>query len=82
MVVDGNASRPWVMGSTCRCWLLMGMRAGHGGSRCWLLMVVQIGSMGYYRRLGFDCEILMIANCDFSGARNQKNPKASLNVLL
>ena len=31
------------------------------------------------RRLGFDCEILMIVNCEFSGARNCK---VSLNVLL
>ena len=35
-----------------------------------------------YRRLGFDCEILMIANCEFSEACNQKNHKVSLSVLL
>ena len=35
-----------------------------------------------YRRSGFDCEILMIANCEFSEARNQTNRKVSLSVLL
>ena len=35
-----------------------------------------------YRRSGFDCEVLMIVNCEFSGAHNQKNRKVSLNVLL
>ena len=38
-------------------------------------------NMVTYRRLGFDCDILMIVNCEFSGARNQKNRKVSLNVL-
>ena len=35
-----------------------------------------------YHRSGFDYEILMIVNCEFSGAHNQKNRKVSLNVLL
>ena len=35
-----------------------------------------------YRRSGFDCEILMTANCEFSEARNQKNRKVSLSLLL
>ena len=34
-----------------------------------------------YRRLDFDCEILMIANCEFfSRACNQKNRKVTLSV--
>ena len=39
-------------------------------------------NMVTYRRSGFDCEILMIVNCEFSGAHNQKNRTVSLNVLL
>ena len=35
-----------------------------------------------YCRSGFDCEILMIANCEFSETHNQKNHEVSLSVLL
>ena len=34
-----------------------------------------------YCRLGFDYEILMIVNCEFSETCNQKNRKVSLSVL-
>ena len=35
-----------------------------------------------YHRSGFDCKILINANCEFSGACNQKNRNVSLNLLL
>ena len=35
-----------------------------------------------YRRLGFDYQILTIANCEFSGACNQKNRKVTFERIL